>query len=118
MRWPDLNSAFNQVPLPEGYRYAQVRRGDVPALRAASAAWYPDVSVEAAGCYLEQGFYETPATLAGEAERDLLIVLIWKQDELAGFAIPLNGPQGLERCSSRSSRISSSRSRRLPARRD
>jgi hypothetical protein len=85
MQWPDLSAAFNQVPLPESYRYAQLRRSDVPALRAAIAEWHPDVSVGAASCYLEQDFYETAATLAGEAERDLLIVLIWKGEELAGF---------------------------------
>jgi hypothetical protein len=86
MQWPDLSAAFRQVPLPEGYRYAQLRRDDVPLLRTAIAEWYPDVSVGAASCYLEQDFYETTAALAGEAERDLLVVQMWKGEELAGFA--------------------------------
>ena len=85
MQWPDLNAAFREVPLPQGYRYCQLRRVDVPALRAAVAEWHPDVSVGAASCYLEQDFYETTATFAGEAERDLLVVLCWKAEELVGF---------------------------------
>ncbi|MBK6746331.1 hypothetical protein [Ottowia sp.] len=85
MQWPDLDAVFREVPLPEGYRYRQLRRVDVPALRAAVAEWHPDVAVGAASCYLEQDFYETSATFAGEAQRDLLIVLFWKAEELAGF---------------------------------
>ncbi|MBK6615253.1 GNAT family N-acetyltransferase [Ottowia sp.] len=85
MQWPDLNAAFREVPLPQGYRYCQLRRVDVPALRAAIAEWHPDVSVGAASCYLEQDFYETTATFADEAQRDLLVVLAWKGEELAGF---------------------------------
>lgn len=85
MQWPDLDAAFRQAPLPEGYRYCQLRRGDVSALRTAIAEWHPDVSVGAASCYLEQDFYETTATFAGEVQRDLLIVLAWKAEELVGF---------------------------------
>lgn len=85
MQWPDLDAAYRLVLLPEGYRCAQLRRKDVPVLRAAIAEWHPDVSVGAASCYLEQDFYETTATFAGEAERDLLIVLVWKHEEFVGF---------------------------------
>ena len=76
MQWPDLSAAFKQVPLPESYRYAQLRRSDVPVLRAAIAEWHPDVSVGAASCYLDQDFYETAATLAGEAELECVGVLV------------------------------------------
>ena len=86
MQWPDLEVAYRGAPLPEGYRYAQLRRTDVPLLRAAIAEWHPDVSVGAASCYLEQAFYETSASFAGEPERDLLIVLIWKHEEFVAFA--------------------------------
>ena len=73
MQWPELDTAYRLAPLPEGYRYGQLRRADVPVLRASIAQWHPDVSVGAASCYLEQAFYETTASLAGEDERDLLI---------------------------------------------
>jgi hypothetical protein len=85
MQWPDLDTAYRIAPLPEGYRYIQLRRKDVPVMCASIAEWHPDVSVGAASCYLEQAFYETTATLAGEAERDLLIVLVWKGEEFVGF---------------------------------
>ena len=85
MHWPDLDAAYRLVPLPEGYRYGQLRRSDVSLLCASISEWHPDVSVGAASCYLEQDFYETTATFAGEIERDLLIVLVWKDDEFVGF---------------------------------
>lgn len=85
MQWPDLDAAFNQVTLPVGYRYSLLRRIDIPVLRAAVAEWHPDVAVGAASCYLEQDFYESTATIAGEVERDLWIVLIWKDEEFVGF---------------------------------
>lgn len=86
MNWPDLDELSKQVPLPAGFRYAQLRRIDVPALISAIAAWYPDVSVGAASCFLEQDFYERDASFAGEAERNLWVVLVWKDTELVGFA--------------------------------
>ena len=86
MNWPDLDELSKQVPLPEGYRYAQLRRIDVPALISVIAAWYPDVSVGAASCFLEQDFYERDASFADEAERNLWVVLVWKDTELVGFA--------------------------------
>lgn len=86
MNWPNLDELSKQVSLPEGYRYAQLRRIDVPALISAIAAWYPDVSVGAASCFLELDFYEKDASFAGESERNLWIVLTWKGTEFVGFA--------------------------------
>ena len=86
MRWPIVDVISNQAQLPDGYRYQQLQRSDVPALIAAISAWYPDVSVGAASCYLDNDFYETEATLDGETERDLWVVLIWYGHELAAFA--------------------------------
>ena len=86
MNWPDVNAISREAPLPENYRYAQLRRTDVPTLVGAIADWYPDVSVGAASSYLEQSFYESEATFAGEGERDLWVVLVWQEHELAGFA--------------------------------
>ncbi len=54
MNWPNLDELSEQVPLPEGYRWAQLRRIDVPALISAIAAWHPDVSVGAASSFLER----------------------------------------------------------------
>ena len=76
MRWPSVDVISDQAQLPDGYRYQQLRRSDVPALIAAIAAWYPDVSVGAASSYLEVDFYEAEATLDDETERDLWVVLV------------------------------------------
>ncbi|MGB4912882.1 MAG: hypothetical protein WBO95_12305 [Candidatus Dechloromonas phosphoritropha] len=85
MIWPTVDAISQQVQLPDGYRYQPLRRSDVPALIAAISTWYPDISVGAASSYLESDFYETTATLDGEVERDLWIVLIRYGQELAGF---------------------------------
>ena len=47
--------------------------------------WYPDVVVGAASCYLTSQFYETEATLYGEEDKSLFVLMIWKSQEFAGF---------------------------------
>jgi GNAT superfamily N-acetyltransferase len=73
------------IPLPEGYRAERLRRSDIPALIAAIAEWHPDISVGAASCYLREDFYWDKAFLDGGAEKDLLVILIKRADELAGI---------------------------------
>jgi len=85
MNWPDINFMKTQAPLPDGYRYQRLRRIDIPILIQSITDWYPDVSVGAASCYLQPDFYENKATLEGEVDRDLLVIMTWKGDDFAGF---------------------------------
>ena len=75
--------------MAEDCRYAQLRRVDVPALRVSN--WNPAVSVGAASCHLDPDVYDNEATLAGEAERDLLIVLVWREKELENWRVSYPG---------------------------
>lgn len=72
------------VPLPEGYRFELLKRSEIPAVVGFIRAWFPDISVGCASCYLRHDFYRERVYFAGEAERNFLVVLIKKGDELAG----------------------------------
>jgi hypothetical protein len=74
------------ISLPEGYRAERLRRSDISALTVAIAKWHPDISVGVASCYLREEFYTDKAFLEGETEKDLLVILIKRGDELVGMA--------------------------------
>jgi GNAT superfamily N-acetyltransferase len=84
MNWPSNDSITALIRLPEEYRLEKLKRSEIPALVAAIAEWHPDISVGVASCYLREDFYVDKAFLDGEAEKDLLVVLIKRADELAG----------------------------------
>lgn len=85
MDWPNIDKISAMMPLPENYRLERLKRSEIPALIAAIAVWYPDISVGAASCFLREDFYTDEALLDGETEKDLLVVLIKRDDELAGM---------------------------------
>lgn len=85
MNWPSNDAILAMILLPEGYRAERMRRSEIPALIAAIAEWHPDISVGAASCYLREDFYNDKAFLDDEAEKDLLVILIKRADELAGM---------------------------------
>jgi hypothetical protein len=85
MRWPDPEELRAMWSLPAGYRNESLRRADIPALIAAIKVWHPDVAVGAASCYLREDFYAEKVSLAGEAERDVIVVVTWFNDDLAGM---------------------------------
>ena len=85
MNWPSDNAISAMISLPEGYRAERLRRSDISALIAAIAKWHPDISVGVASCYLREEFYTDKAFLESETEKDLLVILIKRGDELAGM---------------------------------
>ena len=85
MNWPSFDTFSAMAPLPDGYRYEMLKRSEIPALMRAIEAWHPDISVGAASCYLREDFYIDKALLDGEIEKDLLVVLIKRDDELAAM---------------------------------
>lgn len=85
MKWPDIAEVSQQVPFPEGYTGTRLNRNDIPLLIESIEHWYPDVSVGGASCYLTRDFYEREATLEGELDKPLLVLMLWKEGELAGF---------------------------------
>jgi GNAT superfamily N-acetyltransferase len=85
MRWPDPEEICAMWSLPEGYGNESLKRADIPALIAAIKVWHPDVAVGAASCYLREDFYTEKVSLAGETERDVIVVVTRFNDELAGM---------------------------------
>jgi hypothetical protein len=97
MKWPEISEIEKSVPFPDGYTGQILRRSDIPLLIESIQKWYPDVAVGAASCYLNSEFYESEATLAGEEDKSLLVLMMWKSQELAGFVSWdwEDGPQAL-----------------------
>lgn len=81
MQWPHLSEVEKLVPLPEGCHGTRLRRSEIPLLIKSIREWYPDVAVGGASCYLTTDFYENEATLEGEEDKSLFVVMIWKGDQ-------------------------------------
>lgn len=85
MNWPSIEAIRTMTNLPEGYRFEQLGRSDIPVLIEAVREWHPDIAVGIASCYLRESFYTEKVFLKDEAQKDLYVVLIMRGDELAGM---------------------------------
>ncbi len=85
MKWPSTDDIASLHRLPEGYRFEQLSRSDIPALISAIAAWHPDISIGIGSCYLRESFYTEKVFLRDEVEKDFYVVLIMHGEELAGM---------------------------------
>jgi hypothetical protein len=88
--WTRINQTIAKVPLRQGYRFALLRRRDIPEVVACLQAWFPEISVGSASCYLREDFFYDDVHLTGApgkqvSEKDVLVVLIKKGDDLAGL---------------------------------
>ncbi len=84
MKWPTVRELSALVPLPEGYRFAELNRAMIPSLIAAIRVWYPAISVGVASCYLREDFYVKRVVLDGQDDRDVLVVPFTFDGQLAG----------------------------------
>ena len=84
MNWPTNGELTALVPLPAGYGFAELDRATIPTLIAAIRLWHPAISVGVASCYLREDFYLDRVVLDGEVDRDVLVVPILFNGELAG----------------------------------
>ena len=73
------------TPLPEGYRFEHMRQADIRPLIEAIREWFPSVSVGAASCYLTEHFYLDKVVIDGEADRDVIVLLVKKGGEIVGM---------------------------------
>ena len=85
MKWPGMETIATLTQLPEGYRFEQLKRSDIPALIEGIQIWHPDISVGVGSCYLREDFYTEKVYLRDEAEKDMYVVLIMHGDEIAGM---------------------------------
>lgn len=85
MDWMGIDEMTVKVPLPEGYRFELLKRSEIPELVGFIKAWFPDISVGGASCYMRDDFFGEKVSFAGEPEKDVLVVLIKRDRELAGL---------------------------------
>lgn len=87
----DLEQLLAKTPLGAGYRFAPLQRHEIGPLVALLTAWYPRISVGGASCYLSESFYERKAFFADTPEREHIVLVLKRADELAGmFACKLD----------------------------
>jgi len=85
MKWPSDDAISELLQLPDGYWGERLKRSEIPLLIANIAAWYPDISVGTASCYLREDFYLEKAFLEQDTAKDLIVIVIKCGDEMAGF---------------------------------
>ena len=84
MNWPSLDELVAMIPLPAGYRFATCHRAHIAPLVAAIREWHPAISVGVASVYLREKFYLEKVCLDGAHDKDVWVVPILFNDELAG----------------------------------
>ena len=85
MRWLSIEEMADLAPLPDGYSYGRLSRGEVPAFIQAIKQWHPDIVVGAGSCYLREDFYHDKVFLDGEAERDIQVFLFKHDGRIVGM---------------------------------
>jgi len=83
--WVGVEGTLAGVHLPRGYRLSLLTRDEIPALIEGVRVWFPEIEVGAASCYLREDFFRSDVFFGGEREKDVLVVLIKKGDDLAGL---------------------------------
>jgi hypothetical protein len=84
MQWANVDEMSARVPLPDGYRFELLKRSEISEVVDSIKGWFPDISVGGASVYLRDDFLGEKVSLAGEAEKDVLVVLIRAGEKLAG----------------------------------
>ena len=82
MNWVAINELSNKLAVPDGYRVEQLKRSEIPELIRCFRDWFPDVTVGAESCYQREDFYSREVSLEGEPERDVIVFLLKKDQEL------------------------------------
>lgn len=82
--WTGAKQLAECAQLAEGYRFELLSRAGVGALIGFLRSWWPDISVGGASCYLRDAFYVERVHFANAPERDVLVLLLKRGDELAG----------------------------------
>lgn len=85
MKWPTVDQIAAMVTLPPGFSFEFLRRSDVPELIDNIARWHPDIAIGGGSCYLRERFYEDEVQLEGGPDRNVMVALFRRGDEMAGM---------------------------------
>jgi len=85
MQWPTVEQVSAMATLPAGFRFEFLKREDVPELIENIARWHPDIAIGGGSCYLREKFYREEVQFAGGPDRNVLVALFRRGDEMAGM---------------------------------
>jgi len=85
MNWVTINELSNKLSIPDGYRIEQLKRSEIPEVIRCFRDWFPDITVGAESCYQREDFYSREVFLEGESERDVIVLLLKKDQELVAI---------------------------------
>lgn len=85
MKWPTVDQISAMATLPPGFRFEFLRPADVPELIENIARWHPDIAIGGGSCYLREKFYDTEVQLEGGPDRNVLVALFRRGEEMAGM---------------------------------
>lgn len=85
MQWPSIEEISVMAPLPEGYHYALMTPADIASVVDAIRTWFPSVTVGLGSLYLADQFYHDNVVMQNDTDKNVLLLLIKKTDELVGF---------------------------------
>jgi hypothetical protein len=86
MNWVAIDELSSKLPIPDGYRIEQLKRSEIPEVIRCFRDWFPDITVGAESCYQREDFYSREVSLEGEPERDVIVLLVKKDQELVAIA--------------------------------
>ena len=86
MNWVAIDELSSKLPIPPGYRTEQLKRSEIPEVIRCFRDWFPDITVGAESCYRREDFYSSEVFLEGEPERDVIVLLFKKDQELVTIA--------------------------------
>jgi hypothetical protein len=85
MNWVAIDELSSKLPIPPGYRIEQLKRSEIPEVIRCFRDWFPDITVGAESCYQREDFYSREVSLEGEPERDVIVLLFKKDQELVAI---------------------------------
>lgn len=85
MSWPTAQILTATVPLPAGYRYEVLQRGDVATVINDVKACYPSLAVGNASCFLREEFYAQRVFFEGGPDHDFYVIVFKHGREFAGM---------------------------------
>src|SRR5262249_40506279 len=85
MNWVAINALSTNLPPPPRYHMEQLKRSELPEAIRCFRDWFPYVTVGAESCYQREDFYSREVSLEGEPERDVIVFLLKKDQELVAI---------------------------------
>jgi len=85
MKWLGNEDMAVLLPRLDGYHDELLTRSEIPAFISAIKAWYPDITVGAASCYLNEDFYTNCVCLEDAPDKNISVILTKRGNELAGM---------------------------------